>query len=72
MAMRYTFTHQIHFDNGTTSLPYRSTRWWKTSKGAMRAAELHAKGMEVYYENFRWHALTIFDDGGNFVTNMAA
>lgn len=72
--MRYTFTHQIQFKSGDETRPYRSTQWWKTEKGAMRAAERHSQSIEKYYaqESIAVHALVIYDDQGRFVTNEAA
>ena len=71
---RFTFTHLIRFRNGTETLPYRSTAYWKTVRGALRAAEQHAIGMKYYYEDnsIETHALHIYSDLGEFVTNMAA
>jgi len=70
--MRYTFKHSIQFKNGTSTLPYRSTRWWKTIRGALRAAQKHALGMTQRYDNVAMHALVIEDEYGKFVTNEAA
>lgn len=72
--MKFTFTHQVQFLNGSETLPYRSTRWWKTERGALRAAEQHAAGMDKFYVKgmVQQHALTVIDDLGRFVTNEAA
>ena len=72
--MKFTFTHQIQFKSGNSTLPFRSTSWWKTERGALRAAERHAEGMQTYYtaDSIATHALTVFDDQGRFVTNEAA
>lgn len=68
---RFTFEHSIIFNRGYTTLPYRSTRWWKTVNGALRAAESHALGVGRYYEqaSINTHALVIKSDLGEFVTN---
>jgi hypothetical protein len=72
--MKYTFEHTIEFRNGTRTLPYRSTRYWKTVKGALHAAEIHSMEIGYYYEagSIALHALVVRDNQGNFVTNEAA
>lgn len=70
--MRFTFDHSTQFKDGTATIPYRSTRWWKTERGALRAAEQHAKGMEKFYVEgtVAVHALRVWDDQGRFITSM--
>lgn len=72
--MRFTFEHQVQFRDGSNTLPFRSTSWWKTERGALNAAERHAAGMDRFYVKgmVAQHALTIKDDQNRFVTNMAA
>ena len=70
--MEYTFTHRVIFKDGSDTLPYRSTRWWKTAKGALKAAEKHAKGMNEYFEQVGCHSLAIYDRNGVFIMNEAA
>lgn len=70
--MRFTFTHRIIFRDGKDTAPYRSTQWWKTERGALRAAERHAQGLEQYYDNISMHALVVLDDHGRYVTSEAA
>ena len=71
---RFTFTHSIQFKSGDETLPAHAGQYWKTVRGALRAAEAHAKGMERYYNegSIAMHALVILDDQGQFVTNEAA
>ena len=72
--MGFTFTHQIQFRNNTETQTYKSPRWWRTERGALRAAEKHAYGLDAYYapHSIAQHALCIFDDQGRFVMNEAA
>ena len=72
--MDYTFTHSISFKDVPATLPYRSTCWWKTVKGAQKAAEKHAEGMASYYQpgSITCHSLVIWDRDGTFITNEAA
>ena len=70
--MAYTFELTIQFKDVTSTLPYRSTRYWKTVKGALRAAECHSEGLNLYYDNVAYHSLVILDQCGQFVTNEAA
>lgn len=71
--MFYTFTHQIQFKSGNETKPYRSLGYWKTAKGALKAAERHAMEIQVYYEadSIAQHALVVRDSEGKFVTNEA-
>ena len=70
--MAYTFEHTIQFQDGSSTLPYRSTQYWKTVRGALRAAERHSDGLHPYYDNVACHSLVILDQYGQFVTNEAA
>ena len=72
--MKFTFDHHVQFRDGTSTAPYRPARWWKTERGALRAAERHAAGMDRFYVSgtVAQHALRIWDDQGRFITNMAA
>ena len=54
--MTFTFTHQVQFRDGTETLPFRATRYWKTERGALRAAERHAQvlAMSLYRCFYSW------------------
>lgn len=70
----YTFRHAIQFKDGTSTQRYTSTRTWRTVRGALKAAEEHAKGMDAYYDQTKiaQHAIVVVDQFGSFVTNLAA
>ena len=72
--MKFTFSHQVQFRDGSETLPYRATRYWKTERGALRAAERFAERLEKFYVTgtVAQHALTVLDDQGRFITNEAA
>lgn len=60
----FTFEHRFRYRDGHSDpIPYRSTRQWKTAKGALRAAEKHAKALESHYDMsaISWHALAVID-----------
>jgi hypothetical protein len=72
--MRYVVEHTINFVNGTSTRPYRLTRTFSTTRGALRAGEKHALEVGKYYEDsqIREHAIVVRDQAGRFITNLAA
>jgi hypothetical protein len=60
------------YKGGGRTARYRSARWWRSVKGALRAAEQHAILCSTINDNVMEHALIVWNDLGQPVMNEAA